>query len=161
MYTTLFLVTYKKLSSDPDLDETDYRFPMDRLRRNGNIVDYRFEHDSKSVYHLHAIYECRKNPYIRKFVVPGFNVNFTPIHDKDGAMDYINKCNPYYKQQVKYLFDASWERNDKERDSWWEKAKKKHSTAYNLPPLPTSQEKENFDKNLAKVMLEREYHLEL
>lgn len=98
--TELFLVTYKKMSKHPTA--SDYDVVKALLKKKGDILDWRYETDRRGVLHIHCLFECRKNPYLKSFIIKGYNSNFTPIYDADQVMSYISKqcANNYESEQL-------------------------------------------------------------
>lgn len=88
--TELYLVTYKKLGNAP-VYGPDYEVCRMILQRKGKILDYSFETDSLGKLHIHYLFECRRNPYVKSFIIKGYNVNFTPVYDKEQVLEYIHK----------------------------------------------------------------------
>lgn len=87
----LFLVTYKKLGKAATINGADYEVCTMILRKKGKILDYSLETDEKGCLHVHYLFECRKNPFVKGFIIKGYNVDFTPVYDKDQILNYIHK----------------------------------------------------------------------
>lgn len=109
MKNSLLFITYKKLGPVDTTTCDDYTSVVMRLDKFGDILDCAFEKDSKGKWHFHCLYSCTKRPYLKKFVVKGFNFNAKVVFDIDGLMKYIHKCDPDYRMSDytrKRIFDA-------------------------------------------------------
>ena len=89
--TELFLVTYKKMGIAATIQGADYDICMMILRNKGKILDWSLETDEKGCLHAHYLFECRRNPFIKGFIIKGYNVQFEPVYDKDQVLNYIHK----------------------------------------------------------------------
>lgn len=97
----LYLVTYKKIKGKPEfVDHFDYEKPIKFLSSKGQIIDLHYETDKDRRLHFHALFECRKNPYLKSFSMPGYSFDLTEIYDLKGAHDYMSK-------QVKNKIESS------------------------------------------------------
>lgn len=92
MNTNRFLVTYKKLGKNDDVTELTYNSCIAKLKRGGEIIFDNFEVDSKGKLHYHALWVSKRNdPFIKGYVMRGFNTDFRLMYDEESAKKYITK----------------------------------------------------------------------
>lgn len=92
----------------------DYEICLDLLKADGVLIDYTFEKDSNNKIHLHAVWQCkRKNPFIKRYTLPLFNLDIRGVYDKQGVIDYIHKAeeridDAVILMQMEYMIKKAW-----------------------------------------------------
>lgn len=104
-YDRFYGYTYKCIIKvDPQRE--DYLTALQALRLHGDIIEMRFETDSKDKLHIHGIIRFRRtNPYFKRMVPKGYTTRFEPLLDYDGWMRYISKQSPN-REESEQLADS-------------------------------------------------------
>lgn len=97
--------TYKcNVKVDPQRE--DYLTALQSLRLSGEIIELRFETDSKLKLHIHGIVRFnRANPYFKRLCPKGYSTKFEQLLDYDGWMRYISKQSPN-REESEQLADS-------------------------------------------------------
>jgi len=87
--------------------EQDFNPVLDVLRKSGNVVEYQCEDLNKKgmqcKLHIHGILEFnRRNPYLKKLCVTGFQMKWELIYDYDGWNRYC--CKQTKIDNTTYMF---------------------------------------------------------
>lgn len=91
--TRSWAFTLKVLHNRVDeIFEDDYVPFFKKLVKAKCILDFNvYEHDSRGKMHIHGIFTCPRNYYVKRLAVPGLSHKFVEVYDYDGWKKYCHK----------------------------------------------------------------------